>query len=139
MRMKLFAAISAFLLLILAFAIVHWRFDSIANAVSYFDGNAIRIDNPTRELGTVNCDEEFNVAFNIVNLQREPLKIVGANASCSCVLPPEMPMAIEPFVSTPITFTFTSPPTAMQFEQDIELYFDGPVPAVTLKISGATQ
>ena len=48
-------------------------------------------------------------------------------------------MTLEPFTTTPITFTFSSPPTAQQFEEEIDLYFDGPIPAMNLKITGVTQ
>lgn len=123
-------------------SIVGWaqlRFGSLANAMAYLGGRAVSVDHSIHNLGSVKSDKEFKVTFNVTNLEREPLKVVGAHASCSCVLPPEMPMTLQPFESTPLTFSFTSPSTPQQFEQEIELYFDGPLPAMPLKISGVTQ
>jgi hypothetical protein len=137
-RGRIYGIGAAAMLLVVGVGGVHWRFGSVPNAAAYLKGDAVRVEQPIRELGTVKCDEQVKVAFNVVNLQREPLKVVGANASCSCILPPEMPFTLDPFLATPLVFTFTSPSAAMPFTQDIELYFDGPIPAMTLKISGVT-
>jgi hypothetical protein len=117
----------------------HWRYGSLANAAAYIDGRKVHADKLIRELGTVERDKLLKVEFNVINLQNEPLRIVGANASCSCILPPDMPIALEPFTTTPVVFTFRSPETTQPFEQNINLYFDGPIPDMQLKIVGVTQ
>lgn len=139
MRMRILGGIAAVLLVIAAVALAHWRYGSLAGAVAYLGGHVVQVDNAIRDLGTVKPDQEIEVAFNLVNLQREPLKLVGANANCSCILPPQMPMMLQPLTPTTLTFNFTCPASEARFEQEIELYFDGPIPAMLLKISGVTR
>jgi len=50
-----------------------------------------------------------------------------------------MPLELAGGETTPVTFNFHSPETAQHFEQLIELYLDGSMPSVHLKITGATK
>jgi hypothetical protein len=139
MKARIFAIAAAVLLVVASLSWAHWRFGTVSNAVAYLDGRTVQVDQPIQELGTVEPGKRLPVTFNLISLQNEPLRIVGANASCSCILPPEMPMTLEPLSATPLTFNFIAPRTTGHFEQEIELYFDGPIPAIQLKIVGATQ
>jgi hypothetical protein len=119
--------------------LAHWRFGSIANAIGYLNGREVQVDKSAIDLGTVALDKEIPVEFNLTNLHGRPFKIVGANASCSCISPPRMPITLSPLEPTSITFGFTSPEKPEQFAQEIELYFDGPVQTMQLKITGVAQ
>lgn len=130
---------AAVLLVVASLSWAHWRFGSITHAVAWINGQKIQVDNPVRDLGTVDRDKEIKVEFGLINLGKEPMKIVGANVSCACILPPHFPIVLEPFATTPITFNLTSPSKAEPIEQTINLYIDGDVPALQLKITGMTQ
>lgn len=120
-------------------SLANYRYGSLAKAIAYLNGDIVQVDSANRDLGTVECAKAIKVDFTFTNLRSEPLKVVGANASCSCILPPDMPITLESFTATPITFTFKTPTEAQEFEQLIELYFDGEVSAMNLRISGVAR
>jgi len=119
--------------------LAQWQFGSLSNAIDSLSGRSISIDHPVNYVGTIKGNEPIKVEFNVTNLQNETVRLAGANISCSCVVAPDMPMALEPFRATALAFTFTPPSEAGHFEQEIELYFDGPIPAMLLTISGVSQ
>lgn len=139
MKSRLLGITAAILLVLLILLGTHWYFGSLSNAVAYLNGDKVGIDTRVFDLGTVETNKRLQVEFKLVNLQDEPLELVGANAECSCILPPEMPITLTPFTTTSITFSFHAPPTAQQFEQQIDLYFNGELPAIPVSIVGVTQ
>ena len=139
MKVKILGVIAAIFLVAVFIAALRIEFGSIGNAIAYFDGQGVTVDRVVQDLGTVDPDKVIDVTFNLVSLREQPLRIVGANSTCTCVLPPEIPMTLQPFVSTPLTFKFSTPEPSQRFQQAIHLYFDGPVSAVELSIRGVTR
>ena len=139
MKTRIFGIAAALVLVVAGLAIVHWKFGSLANAAAYADGKAVRVDQPVQDLGVVEPQQAIKITFNVTNLQGEPLRIVGANSTCSCVLPPEVPLTLQPLVATPLALTFFAPEAGQPFEQKVSLYLDGPLPAVKLAFRGVTR
>lgn len=139
MRPRILGVLAVLALVVLLVGVAYLRYGSASNAIAYLNGEYIVADRRIENLGLVEPDKEFPVTFNLTNVHSSPIKLVGANCSCSCILPPAMPMDLAGGETTPVTFNFHSPETAQDFEQLIELYFDGSMPSVHLKITGATK
>jgi len=139
MRPRILGVLAVLALVVLLVGVAYLRYGSASNAIAYLNGEYIVADRRIENLGLVEPDKEFPVTFNLTNVHSSPIKLVGANCSCSCILPPSMPMELAGGETTPVTFNYHSPDTAQAFEQLIELYFDGPLPSVHLKITGATK
>ena len=136
----IFLSLASVILLIAAVAgATRWRYGSITNAVAYFDGQSVIADQLSRDLGVIKCDDLTKVEFMLTNLNNSKVKLAGANCECSCVVPPKMPVVLAPFESTPVIFSFHAPPNAAAFETPIEIYFDGPISPLQLKIVGIAK
>lgn len=139
MRTRILGVLAVLAVVLIVAGFGFWRFGSTANAVAYLNGEYILADHTVEQLGPVDPGKVFDVTFNLTNVSSESIRLVGANFSCSCLLPPSMPMDFPGGETTPVTFHFYSPQTAMKFEELIELYFDGPLPYVHLSITEATK
>lgn len=76
----------------------YWSLGSLEAGVSYLRGNRLFLDQHTRDLGIVDAGTH-EVAFRVKNLSSQPVQIVGAKTSCSCVVAEDLPVTIEPSAS----------------------------------------
>jgi hypothetical protein len=131
------SVVAVVLLASIVLVVANRRFGSILNAAAYFDGHSVIVDRVSRDLGTLGCREKKEVELVFTNLNDEDIVLAGA--SCECVVPPKSPITLRPFEETSVVFDYHAPPTAMNFETLIEVYFDGPISPVQLTILGASK
>lgn len=71
-------------------------FGSVERSLRYLAGERIFIDSPSKTVGQLDQSDSRAVSFRISNLSRDPVEIIGANLSCTCLVTDELPIAIGP-------------------------------------------
>lgn len=139
MRTRILGVLAVLAVVLIVAGFGYWRFGSTANAVAYLHGDYILADHTVEQLGSVDPGKTIDVTFNLTNLSSNSIRLVNANCSCSCLLPPSMPIDLPGGETTPVVFNFHSPKTAMEFEEVIQLYFDGSFAPLRISITGVTK
>ncbi len=73
-----------------------YRFGSAASALAYLRGDRLIPDTYTKTFGTVGKDEGPSVGFTLTNYTEQAIKVLGANASCTCLVASDMPIVVPP-------------------------------------------
>lgn len=87
-----FVAAGISLLLILGI----WCFGSSASALAYLRGDRLIPDTYTKSFGTVERGEICLLTFSLKNWTKQPIKVLGARSSCSCLVTSDLPAVIPP-------------------------------------------
>ena len=74
---------------------VAWRYGSAEAALIGGNGRSIAPDTPMKSLGDVVPEETSSVAFTLRNLTGHPIRIQGAQTSCTCTVVEGIPCVIE--------------------------------------------
>ena len=69
-----------------------WRFGSLAAGLSYVRGDAVHLETSYFWLGEVSRSETISVPVEIQNLCGEPIRVLGAQSSCYCVVVSDLPV-----------------------------------------------
>ena len=69
---------------------------AIRTAYSHLRGETILVDSHAKSFGIVAPGDRVTVSFRLTNDGREPVRIVGCRAGCSCMVPDDLPFAIGP-------------------------------------------
>jgi len=78
-------------------------FGSVNAAVAYCNGAAVIPEKPSVHIGRLKPGENKPVRFRLHSFYSQPLTIVGAYSSCSCVAIEDLPLTIAPFGSADLT------------------------------------
>jgi hypothetical protein len=79
----------------LPLAAIH-RFGSLPSAVGYLRGERLIPDAYTKSFGRVSKSNEPIVDFSLNNFTSEPVRILGGNSSCTCLLATDLPVDVPP-------------------------------------------
>lgn len=103
------------------------------------DGQMVRADRPTRDLGELKPGQEMEVAFDLTNLKGVPVRVVGADCPCPRLCAKNIPFTIPPRGIAPFKVTFHAPESVREFEESFNVFVDGPGEPVHLTIVGRTK
>ena len=101
------------------------------------DGQLVRADRPTRDLGELKPGQEMELAFDLTNLRDVPVRIVGADCACPRLCPKEM-FTIPPHETAPFKVTFHAPDSVGEFKEEFNVFVDGPG-EIHLTVFGRTK
>lgn len=73
-------------------------------------GQTISVDSDAKSFGVVSPGDPIAVSFRLTNHAREPVRIVGCRAGCSCMLPADLPLEIRPNASRDFRVSFNFRP-----------------------------
>lgn len=114
-----------------------WRFGSLTGAKAYASGYAVWPDSPTSDVGIVAPNETTRADFAIRNLTSQPVTILGAEVSCACTSPVEMPLEIPARSQRELRFSVkVFKRQNPQFTETAKLFLDTGVPVLVLTITG---
>ena len=71
-------------------------FGSIGPAVAYLRGDRLIADVYDRSVGIVREGEKHAVVFELTNMSSQPVKILGAKSTCTCLAVDQLPVALPP-------------------------------------------
>ncbi len=71
------------------------RFGSVGNSIAFLKGETVHVGNPSQTIN-VKPRQPFEVIYDVVNLSNAPIKIIGAQSSCTCTSISELPMTLAP-------------------------------------------
>jgi len=118
-----------------AFA-VSW-YGSSAAAWEALRGRSLHVVRPLISFGVVEAETRFPVTFEIRNLTNEPIRLLGAAASCGCLVPQHLPMTIPPFTTARLEVVVRPSKPNEDFLQKVRVYTNVPdEPLLELAIVG---
>ncbi len=80
---------------VLLLAGIGW-FGSLDAAHGFLLGQTVLVDSANKFAGEVKQSEFVDVSYVLKNLTAEPIRVLGANASCSCIAILDLPATVEP-------------------------------------------
>jgi len=78
------------------------RFGSVGNSIAFLRGETVHVGNPSQTI-IVKPHQPFEVNYDMVNLSNAPIKIIGAQSSCTCTSISALPMTLEPHQSKTVS------------------------------------
>ena len=102
-------------------------------------GPMVRADRPTRDLGELKQLQELELAFELTNLEKVPVRVVGADCACPGLCAKDIPFTIPPGGTAPFKVTFRAPDSAREFKESFNVFVDGPGEPIQLTVFGRTQ
>jgi hypothetical protein len=77
------------------FAGLGWyRFGSLAHAKAYLRGERLLVADRARSLGDVPAGTTLTLQYAVTNLTGHPVRLLGAQPSCSCTMTGDLPMTL---------------------------------------------
>ena len=70
-------------------------FGGIAPGMAWWQGAAVFVEPPVRDLGEIAAGETVTVEFRLHSLRSGPVRIVGATPDCSCVVVDGLPLDLN--------------------------------------------
>jgi hypothetical protein len=101
------------------------RFGSIPKAVASLRGENLIADELSK-IVNVDSGKPFSIDYTITNLTFSPIKLIGANMSCSCTSIDDLPLTIAPSKSRTIKVNVNAPGGESNFSGQVELFTDDP-------------
>lgn len=74
---------------------INW-FGSASSAVAYLRGDRLIPDAFAKSFGTVSKSEQPSVEFLLRNFTKQPIKVLGSDSSCTCLVVSDLPLIIPP-------------------------------------------
>jgi len=130
------------------FAIAAWAlasFGSIGGAISYYlKGETLFLDSTEKSLGIVSPGDQVGVTFKLTNRGRKQIRILGCQASCSCMIPDDLPFVLSPDESRDFTLSIRTPKPrgasdkkSIGMNLELTLFSNNPMQSrITLTIKG---
>jgi HYDIN/CFA65/VesB family protein len=129
--------ITAIMALISLTATALYSFGSFGSALSYLRGDHLIADAYAKSFGILRKGETSCVVFQLRNMSKEPIKLLGARTSCTCVTIDGVPTTIEPETVSPLKVFVHSDTLSSRYEERISFFTDmADQPSVTLRIFG---
>lgn len=109
-----------------------YRFGSMATAIAYLKGERLMVDGRSRSLAGVS-GEQVEVRYALSNWTGQPVKLIGAQSSCSCTAVEGVPMALAASETRPIKATIKIDESSSDIAGSIRLFTDSPgIPEIKL-------
>ncbi|MFO0960897.1 MAG: DUF1573 domain-containing protein [Isosphaeraceae bacterium] len=113
------------------------RFGSIPSALAYARGDRLIPDARSLSFGRVDPGSTVEVGTGLTNHADRPIQLIGSNASCSCLLPEELPVVISPGGSHRFKIGIDSHARRGVVHERIVIFTDSPTQSqVGLTVSG---
>lgn len=104
----------------------HWRFGSPHAALGALLGDSLLVDSPSKSFGEISAGEEARTQFQLTNNHHKPVRIIGAETDCGCLLIREgMPFTLAPQERRMFSVS-VSPPKVGDYEGRVMLYTSAP-------------
>ena len=71
-------------------------FGSVASAVAYLRGNRLIPDEFAKNIGSATEAGHPSVTFCLTNWTQQPIKVLGAQTSCTCLMASDLPAVVPP-------------------------------------------
>jgi Protein of unknown function (DUF1573) len=99
---------------------------SIPAALSYVRGDRLVADERSKSFGTVEQGQPAKVVFRLTNFSKQPIRVIGAWSSCSCLTLEGLPMKVSPGeeLSLPVGVRTKKKPGSIQ--ETMSLFTDYP-------------
>lgn len=112
-------------------------FGSIYAAVGFLRGDGLAADTATQSFGVAKPGSTSEMIFNIRNITRQPITILGAATSCNCLVVDSLPKKLGAGETYPLKVRIRIGPKLGDFHQDMELFTDYPTqPSMPLELTG---
>ncbi len=92
-------------------------FGGIAPGMAWWQGAAVFVEPPVRDLGEIAAEETVTVEFQLRSLRTGPVRIVGATPDCSCVVIAGLPLDLDDQGRGKLAIKFR--PNANEVGQDV--------------------
>jgi hypothetical protein len=112
-----------------------YAFGSVQQAVGYYlRGETVSADTAEKSFGIVSPGDPIKVLFKLTNRGREPVRVLGCDASCICIVPDDLPFSLDPNESRDFVVSIWNPkpgergsikPSSLRF--DITLFTNDPM------------
>jgi hypothetical protein len=114
------------LLLAVFFGALWWFFSSVHAGLAYLGGAALVISPQNVDLGRIAAGERRDFEVSLQNMDRRPIKIVGARSSCTCIVIDGLPRTIEAGKTITLKARVVVPRDKPEFAQVLTYYTDSP-------------
>jgi Protein of unknown function (DUF1573) len=95
----------------------HVCFGGIKPGMAWWQGAAVFIEPPVRDLGEIAAGETVTVEFQLRSLRSGPVRIVGATPDCSCIVVAGLPLDLDDRGRGKLAIRFR--PNANEIGQDV--------------------
>lgn len=105
-------------------------------------GDVLVVDSTTKSFGVVGPGGSNPVSFRLTNLSGHPIRIVGCESGCGCIVPDDLPFSLSPKESRSFTLTMRGrkarmPGAPQTVELPVTLFTTEPSrPLVRLTVKG---
>lgn len=113
-----------------------FRFGSLSTAVAYLRGDRIIPDAYTKTFGEAAVRERPSIDFLLGNWAKEPIKVLGTNSSCSCLVSSGVPVVIRPGESAVLSVRALSKGKAGPYSSRLSVITDDRESDVVLIVQG---
>jgi hypothetical protein len=73
-----------------------YQFGSAASALAYLRGDGLIPDAYTKSFGIAAGGEIRSLTFSLKNWTKQPIKVLGASSSCTCLVTSDLPAVVPP-------------------------------------------
>jgi hypothetical protein len=101
-----------------------WQFGSLANASLYLRGHDHVVVPTVVDVGKGAREEKRSVMVYVRNLSFQPIRIVGADTTCNCLIPKDLPITIPPRKVVSVEFSIYLTAADGEVRQMATLLFD---------------
>ena len=101
-------------------------FGSLGAALAFARGARLLPDEFSKSFGTLEAGEEKTLVFNVSNWCNQPIKILGAHTSCTCISAEARSLVIPPGADRPLQVTVRSASRLGAVSESVLFYTDYP-------------
>lgn len=113
------------------------RFGSLTIALGYAGGQRLFVENASQDFGQVGVGQAVSIDFNVINLSKRVITIVGARSSCTCAVPEGLPLRLDPGTTGLVRVRVNTNGKSGPVAASVPLYTQGPAGAdVALEVRG---
>jgi Protein of unknown function (DUF1573) len=123
--------------LLLLEAILH--FGSVASSLAYLRGEGLIPDAYARSFGTVSKRTRPSVEFSLTNYTEQPIKVLGSNSSCTCLVTSDLPMVIPPSGRAILKVSARAKSRLGPYSERVSILTDSSESKLVLNVQGAFQ
>jgi hypothetical protein len=121
------------------FGLATHMFGSVPSAVAFLRGNRIIPDSYIRDFGTLRQGQRVSVTFSLTNYTKQPITLLGAKSSCSCLAASDLPVVVPPGAKTDVRFTARAKSRLGPYSEIVHVLVDGGRPSIALNVRGVVK
>ena len=115
------------------------QFGSVSAALAYLRGDGLIPDVYTRSFGIVDKNERPTIEFSLTNYTEQPIKVVGSNSSCTCLVTSDLPMVVPPHARSTLRVAARSRSRPGPYSERIHLLTETGVSELVLIVRGVFE